>query len=69
MALRHTIRDSGKFDGVSTRVVTITPMRAIRLFCVECMGGSYREIAGCADKWCPLYLYRTGRKPKDAVGG
>jgi hypothetical protein len=31
------------------------PMRAIELFCVECMGYSPQEAARCACRTCPLY--------------
>lgn len=43
----------------------LTPMKAIRKKCVECSGGSYREVALCTVKKCPLYAYRFGKRPKD----
>jgi hypothetical protein len=34
---------------------------AIRLFCLECMGGSTSEVLRCTSPDCALYPYRTGR--------
>ncbi len=45
--------------------------KAIRGFCIECMGGSTAEIEKCTAPACPLYpwrlgvenpVYKTGRK-------
>lgn len=44
-----------------------TPTRAIRAFCMQCMGtddpnnpqeGYQSDIRGCTSKGCPLYNYR-----------
>lgn len=32
---------------------------AIRRFCLECMGGSHKEVAACTRPVCPLYAYRN----------
>jgi hypothetical protein len=46
--------------------------KAIRSFCIECMGGSKAEIERCTAPKCPLYpwrlgagnsIYKSGRKP------
>ena len=51
---------------------TKSPIRAIRLFCFECMGWDrrekdpprpYEEVKNCPDKDCPLYDFRLGRNP------
>lgn len=39
------------------------PKSAIRAKCVECSGGSLREVAECAVHTCALYLFRTGVNP------
>ena len=39
----------------------LTPLRAIRKQCVQCMGGSPRLVADCPGRDCPLYPYRMGR--------
>jgi hypothetical protein len=62
MAEEHTIRDkNGKL-----RNVKVTPGRAIRLHCIECVD-SYKDVKDCGgDKLlsggqCPLYPYRLGK--------
>ena len=42
----------------------MTPMKAIRLKCLDCMNGSHHEIRLCPCVKCPLYLYRFGKRPK-----
>lgn len=48
------------------------PLKAIRLFCCECMGASRRkekltiphmDIEGCTDWDCPLYDFRFAKNP------
>ena len=56
MTLHHTIRDKGK----QFKTVSLTPMKAIRLFCTECMGFQVLEIKECTDKHCPVFPYREG---------
>ena len=40
-----------------------TPMRAIRSKCLECSGGSAKEVRVCPVEKCPLYAYRFGHRP------
>ena len=47
---------------VSVIIIGIDPA-AIRLFCLECMGGSPAEIDACTAPECPLYSHRSGRRP------
>ncbi len=42
----------------------ITPMKAIRLKCLECCAGQRLEVRECVLKTCPLYGYRMGHRPK-----
>jgi len=49
---------------------------AIRLFCLDCMGGSPAEVERCGSFECPLWPYRRGRgverqapRAGDARGG
>ena len=37
-----------------------TPLEAIRVFCVECQGGSFQGVSECGDTACPFHLYRHG---------
>lgn len=41
----------------------VTPMKAIRMKCLDCCGGSSNEVNLCAAKVCPLYAFRTGKNP------
>lgn len=40
-----------------------SPLRAIRLNCLDCMGGSGNEVKLCPSEQCPLYPYRFGKNP------
>lgn len=42
----------------------LTPLRAIRAKCIDCMAGSAKEVRLCPSEDCPLYLYRFGRNPR-----
>lgn len=48
MAIKHIVR-SFKADG-SLREVRLTPMRAIRLRCLDCVCYSAMEVRLCVDK-------------------
>jgi hypothetical protein len=50
--------------GLARRRDQGSPMASIRLFCLECMGGSALEVKKCAAPECPLYLLRFGRRTK-----
>jgi hypothetical protein len=41
----------------------ITPLRAIRRYCIMCSGNSLSEVRKCEAEECPLYRYRMGRNP------
>lgn len=41
-----------------------TPLRAIRLKCLDCSCGSAQEVRECPIEACPLYYYRSGHNPK-----
>jgi len=36
---------------------------AVRRYCLECSGGSRREVAECAIPDCELYPFRYGKNP------
>lgn len=42
----------------------ITPLKAIRLKCLDCMCGSKHEVKLCASIDCPLFPYRFGNNPE-----
>lgn len=59
MSVKHTYRD---FDG-NMITKTLTPVKAIRAFCLECLGNSPMEVAKCSHKVCPVYPFRFGKDP------
>ena len=42
---------------------------AIRLFCLECMGGVPSEVKACTDLKCALYTFRLRKKEGVQDGG
>ena len=40
-----------------------SPLKAIRCFCIECMGGQVREVKDCTAPNCSLYAFRMGKNP------
>lgn len=43
----------------------LTPMRAIRAKCLDCMAQQVQEVRLCIDEKCHLWPYRMGHRPKD----
>ena len=41
----------------------LTPIKAIRANCLDCMCGSSNEVKLCPSDDCPLYPYRFGKRP------
>jgi hypothetical protein len=60
MAIKHKIRTRTEGE---TRIVNLTPVSAIRAFCLECVCWSPYEVKECVDKCCPLYPFRLGKNP------
>mgnify|MGYP004000528571 FL=1 len=64
--IEHEIRN--KVEG--TEVVLLTPIKAIRLNCLECICWVPSEVKNCTSKLCTLYPYRFGTNPERAgIGG
>jgi len=44
------------------------PLRAMRLFCLDCCGGSVKEVRHCTanrgETPCTIWPYRMGKRPK-----
>lgn len=48
----------------------LTPLKTIRLKCLECSAGQTLVIKNCKTESCPLFLYRFGTNPKrKGIGG
>ncbi len=57
--IKHTIRSK---DG-GTKEVSLSPLRAIRFNCLECVSWSASEVKNCTAKLCSLFPYRFGKVP------
>lgn len=73
MAIKHTFRwkAPGSTKEVGTKTESLTPTRAIRRFCYECMG--FCEKAGeaideCPSTTCALHPFRKGKAHKKGGG-
>lgn len=44
----------------------ISPLKAIRLKCLDCCCGSSHEVKRCSATKCPLYPFRFGKNPNRA---
>jgi hypothetical protein len=61
MAIKHTIRTE---DGKQVEV-SLTPIKAIRTFCLECVMWQQAEVTRCTAPLCPLFPFRMGDAHKD----
>ena len=41
----------------------LSPIKAIRLHCLECLGNSSQEVERCSRPKCPLWSFRLGKHP------
>ena len=58
MSVKHMVAMK---DGIEK--VELTPVKAIRLRCLDCCCWNQNEVRLCAYKSCALFPYRMGRKP------
>ena len=47
----------------------LTPLKAIRKYCLGCSDGSPNEVRLCPVTNCELYMYRFGHNPNDSRRG
>ena len=40
-----------------------SPLKAIRQFCLYCMGDNASDVRNCSSKICPLKPFRFGKNP------
>ncbi len=45
-----------------------SPTKAMRAFCVDCMGNQHAEVRRCTSIGCALWPYRLGRNPFHGSG-
>lgn len=43
----------------------LTPIKAIRGKCLDCMGNHYKEIRECSSIRCELHPFRMGKRPTE----
>ena len=41
----------------------MSPLKAIKLHCIDCSGGSYNEAKLCPAEDCDLHPFRLGKNP------
>jgi hypothetical protein len=51
------------------RKMMVTPLKAIRLKCIDCSAYQPKEVRECPDKECPLFNYRMGKREKSRDKG
>ena len=61
MAIKHQIRSSTGNGKI--RTVSLTPIKAIRYHCLECVGWSNHEVNLCSSPLCALFPFRFGHNP------
>jgi hypothetical protein len=59
----ETEQEAGDRIEAKYRARAKSPLKAIRAFCVICMGCYPREVAKCTARQCVLYPFRFGRNP------
>lgn len=72
MGVKHIIKVPVGKDRVKTKLkeVSLTPVKAIRAFCMECVVWQETEVRECTALNCPLYPFRMGKNPGRAgIGG
>ena len=63
--MRETLRM--KFPALCARAAAGSRKAAIRLFCLECMGGNRAEVTRCASTTCALFPFRTSQSASKAL--
>jgi hypothetical protein len=53
-------------DSNSAREKRVSPLRAIRLKCLDCSGQLINEVRNCTITCCNLWPFRMGRNPNRA---
>ena len=41
----------------------MSPLKALRLRCIDCYGGSLKSVRGCTSTDCPSWPFRMGQNP------
>lgn len=60
----HEIRWMTPTGHKTRKTINTNPMQAIRRKCLDCSGGSFNEVSLCTISDCPLYPFRSGKRPE-----
>ncbi len=63
--IKHKIKAK---DG-GTKIVSLTPIKALRYHCMECVGFAASEVKKCTSSLCSLFPYRFGKVPGHKSNG
>jgi hypothetical protein len=55
------------FDGGPPAASRPSPLKAVRMHCLDCCNGLSAEVALCTARCCSMWLFRFGRKPDAAA--
>jgi hypothetical protein len=59
--------DDATADGGTPVAVRHSPLKAVRMHCLDCCNGLSAEVALCTARCCSMWLFRFGRKPDAAA--
>lgn len=57
--MKHYEGEKWEFDDEK-----LTPLKAIKKMCLQCMCGDYNAVKECGDLDCPVHQYRLGHGSK-----
>lgn len=66
--LKNASSEGGKRTGGAKSMGIPTPMKALRIKCLDCCCGSAQYVSLYTITPCALWPYRMGRRPKAAKG-
>jgi hypothetical protein len=64
---RPTPEDRERLNTLGIRL--LSPVKAIREYCLRCCNGDRKYVNECPSENCPLWIYRKGKNPKRGVRG
>lgn len=59
----HIVRYAKGMKDSECPAIDLTPIKAIRAKCLDCVGGGWSDVKYCHVIDCPLYPYRMGKRP------
>jgi hypothetical protein len=59
------VKTLNKRRGQMSKERVPTPVKTIRLKCLDCCGQQWKEVKLCRELACPLWPYRFGKRPAE----